>query len=62
MAKKESKPPVDTPKVGDRVRLRGRLATGLLTKVDARKWADVAWEADAAGPKIVHLFELEQVI
>lgn len=61
MAKKESKAPVNTPKVGSRVRLRGRQATGLLTKVDARKWADVTWEADAAGPKIVHLFELEAI-
>lgn len=62
MAKKESKPPVKTPSVGDRVRLRGRSATGVLRSVrENNKWSDVEWDANTPGPRIVHLFELEQL-
>jgi hypothetical protein len=62
MAKKESKPPVKTPVVGDRVRLRGRGATGVLRAVrENNKWSDVEWDINAPGPLIVHLFELEQL-
>jgi hypothetical protein len=55
------RPPLNTPDVGDRVRLRGRKSRGLLNRVDADKWSFVWWDADAQGPKICHLFELERI-
>jgi hypothetical protein len=54
------KPPVNTPSVGDRVRLRGRQAWGQLKSVSAELWAQVDWATDGAGPRIVHLHELEK--
>ncbi len=55
-----SKPPLNLPKRGDRVRLRGRAHIGWLRKMDDEtKWATVEW--DDGGPKIVHLHELEKV-
>ena len=47
-------------KVGDRVKLRGRLPTGVLRHVDpVSKWARVEWDSEAVGPQIVHFKELE---
>lgn len=54
------KAPINTPERGDRVRLRGKAATGeLLTIEPERLWAHVKW--DESGPKYVHLHELEKL-
>lgn len=53
-----TKPPTNTPTIGDNVRLRGRPAWGVLKSVDVRLWAQVDWAEGAAGPKFVHLHEL----
>ena len=56
------KPPPNTPIVGDRVRLRGRQAWGQLKSVTITdQWARVDWSTDGAGPKLVHLHELEKI-
>ena len=54
-----AKKPNNTPQVGDQVRLRGRLPTGILKRTDDRLWAFVEWKDQ--GPKICHLHELEKI-
>jgi hypothetical protein len=50
-------------KVGDWVKLRGRLPIGTITEIDKRKWTRVDWDPTKApaGPRLVHLDELETV-
>ena len=48
------------PEVGGRVQLRGRPGRGVLRRVNER-WCWVDWDADAPGPTIVHLDELQLV-
>lgn len=50
------------PKRGERCKLRGRPATGVLKTFNELKWAVVEWDADARGPKFIHLNELEAVV
>lgn len=57
--RKPSKPPVNTPAPGDRVKLRGRDSIGVLDRVDSRLWSWVKWAG--RGPTICHLFELEKL-
>lgn len=52
--------PINTPDVGDRVKLRGREFAGKLAHVSGNKWSEVHWD-DAPGPKICHLHELERL-
>lgn len=54
-------PPRVPPERGDRVRLRGRDATGVLKTIGSRGWACVDWDVVGAGPRFVHLGELERV-
>jgi hypothetical protein len=61
MAKGPPRPPPNTPEVGDRCKLRGREATGKLISIGDRQWASVEWDTVKAGPRIVHLFELERI-
>ncbi len=55
-----TKPPPNIPKVGDRVKARGRDITGQLLKVDDRHWAHVQWDHNS-GPRVCHLHELEKI-
>lgn len=48
----------EAPRVGDRVRLRGRAPSGTLRSVNAREWAEVDWDDDTPGPELCHLREL----
>lgn len=56
-----SKPPPNTPAIGDRVKLRGQNPRGVLEFFDNRKWAQVQWDEAFAGPALVHLYELEKI-
>lgn len=49
------------PTEGDRVKLRGRDAVGVLHKLGGpeRKWASVRWDVKLSAPGLVHLHELE---
>lgn len=60
MTSPKSKGPMNPPVVGDRVKLRGKAASGTLTHMNDRKWARVDWDENARGPLVVHLFELEK--
>lgn len=56
-----SKKPMNVPGVGDRVRLRGKAAKGVLTDIDTRThWSKVDWDWGHEGPQVVHLHELEK--
>lgn len=57
-----AKGPPNAPEVGDRVRLRGRIATGIVQSINKLSWVQVKWETGAGGPTLVHLFELEKLI
>lgn len=60
-ARLNPKPPPNIPAIGERCKLRGRPARGWLRKVnELNRWADVEWDADARGPSVVHLWELER--
>jgi hypothetical protein len=51
--------PWTPPAVGDAVSLRGRLAAGVLRRVDGT-WAFVDWDAGASAPHIVSIRELDK--
>lgn len=55
-----SKKPFDIPKEGDRVKLRGREPTGIISNINStNNWTKVKW--DDKGPLICHLYELERI-
>lgn len=56
-----SRRPPNSPLVGNKVKLRGKDARGVLIWVNGRNWAQVAWDLDWTGPSIVHLHELETI-
>jgi hypothetical protein len=56
-----SKAPKNLPEVGERVKLRGRTATGKMVALSERGWADVEWDAEHTAPVICHLHELERL-
>lgn len=60
------KQPPNTPRVGDRVKLRGKAATGVLNFVNVNLWSTVKWDEGVdlglGAPRIVHLFELEKIL
>jgi hypothetical protein len=59
-----SKPPKNTPKIGERVTLRGRSKMGKLINISYQElinsyWANVLWDNND-GPLVCHLYELEK--
>lgn len=59
---KPKRPPPNTPRVGDRVRLRGREPTGTLRGVNPEnQWSRVEWDRNGEGPRLCHLYELEKI-
>lgn len=59
-----AKAPPNLPKVGDDVKLRGRLSFGRLVSLnEGNLWARVDWDPTVAAqcPKLCHLYELERV-
>lgn len=56
--------PTNLPKVGDRVKARGKELYGVLIykSVHEPNWVHVNWDGDLPpGPRVCHLHELEKV-
>lgn len=51
----------ELPRIGDLVKLRGRVPHGVLRSVDDRLWSVVEWVSEVSGPKFCHLHELEVI-
>jgi hypothetical protein len=53
------KPSTPSPVIGDKVKLKGRPNTGVLTQISVYDWAVVKW--DNEGPIFCSLHELEAI-
>lgn len=56
------KAPSNIPELGERCKLRGRPASGVVEKIIREwQWAIVKWDEGITAPRIVHHHELERV-